>query len=145
MAKRVLVFGTFDLLHPGHMDFLHQARELGDELHVVIARDQTVKTVKGRSAVQEENTRRLQVQEQPMVTKAYLGNLDDKYRIVTELKPDVIALGYDQNSFTDALPDELKKRGLAPQILRLQPYRPEHYKTSKIRQSEVDKANQLVL
>lgn len=145
MPTRVLVFGTFDLLHPGHVDFFKQAKNLADELHVVIARDKTVQAVKKHLSVQNELTRQLQVQEHPLVTQAHLGNLDDKYSIIEDVQPDVIALGYDQESFTASLPEELKKRGLNPKIVRLQAYHPEVYKTSKLRQGRVDNANRLVL
>lgn len=146
MAVRVLVFGTFDLLHAGHFDFLTQAKALGDELHVVIARDKTVQKVKGHLPDQNELTRQLQVSELPMVKAAHLGNLDDKYKIIEDVRPDIIALGYDQEAFTDALPKELEKRGLKPRIVRLQAYRPDIYKTSKIRAgSSVDKPSRLVL
>lgn len=145
MAKRVLVFGTFDLLHAGHLYFLTQAKALGDELHVVIARDQTVLAVKKRQAVQNEIERQQNVQAQPVVTKAHLGNLGDKYKIIEAVNPDVIALGYDQDSFTASLPEELKKRGLTPAIVRLEAHRPDVYKTSKIRQSVMDNAGQHVV
>ena len=145
MSKRILVFGTFDLLHAGHLDFLRQARDLGDELHVVVARDQTVMTIKGHASEQNELVRQANLQAQPEVTQAHLGNLGDKYRIIEQIKPDIIALGYDQTSFTKGLPEALKKRGLTPEIIRLQPFHPELYKTSLIRQQAIDKAEKRML
>ena len=42
LLTRVLATGTFDLLHPGHVYFLTQARAMGDELFVIVARDSNV-------------------------------------------------------------------------------------------------------
>lgn len=136
MAKRVLVFGTYDVLHPGHRDFFRQARELGDELHVVVARDQTVLSVKGRAPQHNEAERLAAVSACLDVNKAHLGHLGDKYRIIEELKPDIIALGYDQGHFADRLPEELLNRGLSIKIVRLKSFQPEQYKSSLLRKAE---------
>lgn len=135
--KKVLAFGTFDILHPGHLDFFEQAASLGDELHVVIARDETVSNVKGNLPDQNEQTRRAQVQDQPHVTKAHLGYLDDKYKIIEEIQPAIIALGYDQEFFVDQLETEVKKRNLNCKIIRLKPFHPELYKSSKLKEKNV--------
>lgn len=136
MAVRVLVFGTYDVLHPGHRDFFRQARALGDELMVVIARDQTVLQVKGRASQHTESKRLVAVQACPEVTQAYLGHLGDKYAIIEEQKPDIIALGYDQGHFADRLPEEMLKRGLKAKIVRLKPYKPELYKSSLLQRAK---------
>ncbi len=133
MPKRVLVFGTYDVLHPGHRDFFRQARALGDELHVVIARDETVQQLKGQASHHTEAERFAQVSACEEVTAAHLGHLGDKYAIIEELKPSVIALGYDQGHFADQLPEELAKRGLDISIVRLKAYKPETYKSSLLR------------
>lgn len=133
MPKRVLVFGTFDVLHEGHRDFFRQARALGDELHVVVARDATVQQVKGRVPQQDEQTRLQAVRVAPGVTEAHLGRTGNKYAIIEDIAPDVIALGYDQTHFSDKLPEELAKRGIRATITRLKPYHPERYKSSLLR------------
>lgn len=132
--KKVLLFGTFDGFHPGHKDLFKQAASIGDELHVVIARDATVAAVKGRPPVHSENERKKVVDEQTGVTKTYLGYHDDKYQIIEEIMPDTIALGYDQRAFTEPLASELEKRKLNIQITRLEPYHPEKYKSSLLNQ-----------
>lgn len=132
---RVLATGTFDLLHKGHQDFLRQAKSLGTELVVVIARDDTVKKVKGRESIHDEATRRLEVSLLPMVDQAVLGHKGDKYKIIEECKPDIIALGYDQSVFTHKLQEELQKRGLHPRITRLEAFHPEKYKSSLLREA----------
>jgi FAD synthetase len=132
MAK-VMVFGTFDLVHPGHVHFLEQAKKHGNELVVVIARDSTVEKTKRRKPSFSENDRRQMVQALRVVDRAVLGYEGDVYRIVREEKPDVICLGYDQNFFVDKLEAKLAEFGLKTKVIRLQPHAPETYKSSKIR------------
>jgi len=131
--KIVLVFGTFDVLHPGHLNFFEQALSLGDELFVVIARDETVLQVKGSAPNQNEQTRKALVEQSELVKKAYLGNVDDKYSIIEDIQPDIIALGYDQKVFVDSLESELKIRSLTCSIKRLEPFHPELYKSSLLK------------
>ena len=133
MGKKVLVFGTFDILHPGHDFFLREARNCGDILEVVIARDLTVKKVKGECPLNDESKRLAVVRNLEYVNNAYLGHEDDKYRIIEELRPDVICLGYDQDSFTKDLRKILNERGLNPEIVRIGSFRPHMYKSSKLR------------
>jgi FAD synthetase len=134
MTKRVLVFGTFDVLHLGHRDFFRQARALGDELFVVVARDATVQKLKGFTTQEPEQERLRSVQQCPEVTNAQLGRAGDKYKVIEEIRPDIIALGYDQRYYADALPAELAKRGLSISIVRLNAYHPERYKSALLRE-----------
>jgi FAD synthetase len=125
---RVLVFGTFDLLHEGHKHFFKQAKKHGDELCVVIARDTSVQKIKGFKPHQTETERQNNVQELKTVTKAVLGNEDDYYKIIEQLQPDIICLGYDQHPMN--VEQELKKRNLNPKILTLESHEPHIYKSS---------------
>jgi len=120
---KVMVFGTFDILHPGHLNLFRQAKRLGDELIVVVARDKTVEEVKGKKPMYDEKSRLKKVQCSVMVNKAVLGREDDKYSLIEEIKPDAICLGYDQDSFTSSLPEELIKRGLKAKIVRVTKYK----------------------
>ena len=126
-----MVFGTFDYLHEGHKDFFRQAKQYGDVLVVVVARDETVKKIKGKSPDHDEQTRLMRVKENEYVSKAILGNPGDKYKVIEQEKPDVLCFGYDQKSFNVNIEKELKKRNLNPKIITLQPYKPEKYKSSK--------------
>lgn len=128
--KRVIATGTFDGVHKGHEYFLREARKLGDWLGVVIARDMTVEKVKGRQPTYTENERRTCVQSMGIADLVVLGYLDDKYKIIKELNPDIIALGYDQSAFTDTLIEELKKRKINTSIVRIDSFHPEMYKSS---------------
>ena len=90
MRKKVLVFGTFDLLHPGHRFFLEEARKLGG-LWVVVARDSTVEKAKGRKPVRSESERLEDVRSSGLACKVLLGNEGDKYKIIEEIKPSHIS------------------------------------------------------
>ncbi|MCI0479139.1 FAD synthase [Candidatus Uhrbacteria bacterium] len=133
----VMCFGTFDCLHPGHEDYFRQAHDHGDRLVVVVARDATVVDVKGDLPSMGEDERLGAVREHPLVDEALLGNLDDKFRVIEEIQPDIICLGYDQESFTDMLDVELTRRGLAVNVVRCQPYFPDTFKSSLLRGARV--------
>jgi 3,4-dihydroxy 2-butanone 4-phosphate synthase len=117
-GTRVMATGVFDILHPGHLSFLSQARNLGDELVVVVARDPTVIRQK-RHPVNSERARREMVEALGIVDLAVLGYVSDPMRIVQELRPDIIALGYDQAQDEKELEDTLRKRGIGAKVVRL--------------------------
>ncbi len=91
----VLAQGTFDIIHPGHLHYLEESAEMGNELVVVIARDSRVE--KRKDLVFDEEERREIVDALETVDRAVLGSEDRIYRTVEEVDPDVITLGYDQN------------------------------------------------
>lgn len=125
-----MVFGTFDILHPGHLYFLTQAKKSGSFLTVLIARDQTVLEVKGKLPQHDEATRFKNISDLKIADRVVLGNLDDKYQIIKDEKPDIIALGYDQRAFTDKLADILDKK---VKIIKIKPFKEDIYKSSKLR------------
>ncbi len=129
-----MVFGTFDLLHEGHQYFLRKAKEFGDELRVVVARDTNVKRIKGTTPKQTENQRLEQLQQLPYVTHAVLGSQTDFYHVIETYKPDILCLGYDQQAYN--IEKELHKRNLYPIIIRLEAFHPEQYKSSILRKQE---------
>lgn len=128
-----MVFGTFDILHPGHIHMLKEAKNYGDFLVAIVARDQTVNSVKAKPPVHDEATRLNNLRALNIADLVRLGNLDDKYAVIREEKPDIIALGYDQKAFTD---DLSKIVGDRVSIIRLSAYLPKIYKSSKIRASQ---------
>jgi FAD synthetase len=115
---RVMASGVFDILHPGHIYYLEEAKKLGDELVVVVARDATVKRYK-HEPITNEKMRLAMVQALKPVDKAVLGYESDIYRIVKELNPDIIALGYDQAHDEEKIRNDLAELGLNPKIVRL--------------------------
>ncbi|MBU4321351.1 MAG: FAD synthase [Nitrospinae bacterium] len=128
--KRVVCAGTFDHFHLGHADFLKQARALGDELIVIVARDENVRRIKNILPEHNENERRESVEKTDIPDKVTLGYTDkDIFKILEDLKPDIIALGYDQRVSEDKLKERLPKC----KIVRLKPFKPDKYKSSYYR------------
>lgn len=115
---RVMTTGVFDLLHPGHLQMLEEAKKLGDELVVVIARDESAAREKHKPITPEEHRRRM-VEALKPVDRAVLGHIGDYYRIVEELKPDIIALGFDQNYDEAKVAATCAARGVAARVVRL--------------------------
>ena len=124
---KAIAFGTFDGFHPGHRFYLDQASAHGD-LTVVVARDATVETVKGRRPQKSEQERLADLCAAGY--NAILGGTGDKYAVLSEIRPDAICLGYDQTAFTEKLPAVLKERGLTAEIIRVPAFHPETYKSS---------------
>ncbi|MDO8509721.1 MAG: adenylyltransferase/cytidyltransferase family protein [bacterium] len=128
--KKVIVFGTFDIVHPGHIHMLKEAKEYGDYLVVIVARNSTVCSVKGRAPLNNEDKRLENIKALGIADSVRLGCIGDKYQVIAEEKPDVVALGYDQSVFVDNLEQILDNH---VQIVRLAPYQPDIYKSSKLR------------
>ena len=130
--QKVLIFGTFDIIHPGHLNFFNQARKHG-KLTIIISRDKTVKAVKGRFPLNNETKRLANLKSINITENILLGNITNKYAIIKKLKPDVICIGYDQTSFTDKLKQKIKEFNLTTKIIRLKPYKEKKYKSSKLK------------
>jgi FAD synthetase len=107
--------GVFDLLHPGHLYFLREARKLGDELWVVVARDRTARRFKHEPITPEDSRLQL-VEALKPVDRAVLGDI---YDILDEIRPDVIAIGFDQVHDENRILEECRKRGLSTKVVRL--------------------------
>lgn len=110
--------GVFDLLHPGHLYFLREARKLGDELWVVVARDSTARRFK-HEPIMGEASRVQMVAALKQVDRALLGNEGDIYAILDAVRPDIVALGFDQIHDDARIVDESRKRGLQTKVVRL--------------------------
>ena len=131
--KIVMCAGTFDVIHPGHLFYLSEAKKHGDKLVVVVARDDTSKAFKGKKPVHDERERLESVRMLKIADKAVLGHQGSIFDIIGEIKPDVICLGYDQKVQKLELEDELRKRGIKADVVRIDAYMPHLYKSSKIR------------
>lgn len=121
--KIVLASGVFDLLHLGHVRFLEEAKRAGGrnaELVVIIARDSTVEKRKGERPIMPENQRCALVESLRVVDCAILGFKDfDMGKVIEKLKPDVIAVGYDQEGVEGSLRKYIEERGLKIRIARI--------------------------
>jgi FAD synthetase len=115
---RVMATGVFDLLHPGHLYFLTEAKKLGDELVVVVARDQTARRLKHEPYV-PEHLRREMVEALKPVDQAILGSPTDIFATVVDVRPDIIVLGYNQQFNEREVEAECLRRGVTTRIVRL--------------------------
>ncbi len=130
--KTVICFGTFDLLHLGHLSYFEQAKKYGDYLIVVVARDSTKEKQK-KKIIFTENERLKLLQSLRIVDEAVLGDKEDHYKIITAKKPDIILLGYDHPISEEDLKKELTKRNLHPLIFRAKPFKIESQKSNILR------------
>ncbi len=122
----VMGFGTFDGLHPGHLSCLSQLKSLGNFLIVVVARDESVKRLKGKWPKRSEQERLEALRQAPQVDEAIFGDPADFHRCIRERQPQIIGLGYDQKADVERLKAEFPEI----QIVRLEAYGPEKYKSS---------------
>ncbi len=127
-----MCFGTFDLLHLGHLSYFEQAKKHGDYLIVVIARDKTKRRQKKR-IIFSERERLKMVQSLKAVDEAVLGNVDNHLKIVLVKKPDILCLGYDQKINKKELRRRLAENNFYPAIIRIKAYQPQHQKSKKIK------------
>ena len=114
--------GTFDLLHLGHIYYLKEAKSLGDRLAVVVATDSTVRRLK-HEPINPEKIRLELIKELKIVDEAYLGYEEDMYEIVREIKPEIIALGFDQLHDEETIKKELKRRKIKARVERLSEFK----------------------
>lgn len=134
--SRVMVFGTFDMVHQGHESLFLQARALAAHPYLIVsvARDASVARIKGMAPRTSEQERRAVVARHPLVDECVLGDAEGYLPHIAAAKPDIIALGYDQEGeYVDRLEADLRAAGLATRIVRLTAFQPETYKTSKLR------------
>lgn len=134
--RKVMVFGSFDVLHDGHRSLFSQARRHGDHLIVIVARDATYNRLRGYAPVHDERQRLESVASEPLVDEAHLGEVQDQYRVLRSYRPDVVCLGYDQEFFVEGLKERLERYGLkGTSIVRLEPFHAEKFKSSIIKKS----------
>ncbi|MEM2974935.1 MAG: adenylyltransferase/cytidyltransferase family protein [Candidatus Bathyarchaeia archaeon] len=126
--KVVLASGTFDLLHFGHVKFLEEAKKAGGKdakLIVIVARDSTVKKRKGKKPIMSEDQRRALVESLKVVDEALLGYEDFSIeKVIEKIKPDVIAVGYDQDKsgIEQAVRKVLAEKGLDIKVVKIGKY-----------------------
>ncbi|MDA4127975.1 MAG: FAD synthase [Thaumarchaeota archaeon] len=129
--KVVFIGGAFEVIHAGHLYTIEKAKGLGDFLVVVVARDITVRKRKKRDPVAPETERVRVVAGLKKVDAAILGSETNIYETLEKVKPDIVALGYDQYHGEEEISREAKKRGLTLTVVRLDSPFP-GIKTSKI-------------
>lgn len=131
-VKKVMALGVFDRLHLGHIFFLEQAAQWGDELIVAVARDSVVQELKKRTPTESEDIRASRVARVKGVTRVMLGDQKlGSWDIIAAHKPDIICLGYDQQWIKQDIEDRIA-RGLLPplKLCMADAYAPERLHTS---------------
>jgi len=141
--KIVLASGVFDLLHLGHVKFLEEAKKAGGknaELIVIIARDRIAGQGKGKKPIMSENQRRALVESLKVVDEAILGFENfDIGKVIEKIKPDVIALGYDQENMENLVKKYVDGHGLKIKIVRIGKFEEDELdSSSKIKQKIVE-------
>lgn len=140
---RIMVFGTFDMIHGGHADLFRQARALAlrqgsgkspaPYLIVSVARDKVTERIKGAKPRNSEEARRMAIAKHALVDEAVLGDEEGYIGHIRTNKPDIIALGYDQEGeFVENLEKDLREAKMKIRVVRLGAFKPEVYKTSKL-------------
>lgn len=121
--KKVVVWGKFDGLHQGHYEFLKNARSLGDELYCVVIPDKAVLDNKGNLPNYSAQERRDKLKELDFIKEVYIDSLEEGLLSIVRLKPDVIALGYDQKTvWEEKLRRHLSSNGINPEYVWLEVY-----------------------
>jgi len=139
--KIVLASGVFDLIHLGHVRFLEKAKEAGGEnakLIVVIARDTTVKKMKGKPPILPEDERRALVEALKPVDETVLGSEKfDVEAVIQKYKPNIIAFGYDQDKILEIVEKHIKEKRLHIQIVKIQKFGKEELASSSKLKSKI--------
>ena len=133
---KVLVFGTFDNIHPGHVNFLKQARQYGEYLIASVARDEFVLRIKGRAPIHSQEQRIRHVMQSGLIDAAYLSDeAQGSYSLVEKLGASVVCFGHDQIELEENFSDWLTRRSIKIRTVILKAYKPEKYKSSKMKKS----------
>ena len=130
LIMKILTFGTFDHLHPGHIAYLQEAQQQGD-VHIIVARDAHVLQIKGAAPDQSESERVQAVQTAFPDASVHLGDSEDYLEPVRNINPDRIVMGYDQK-----LPPGVREEDLPCEIHRAAPLEPDIHKSSLLRQKD---------
>ena len=130
LQTKIMIFGTFDGLHRGHINFFKQAKKLAQKSFLIasIARDKNVLKIKGKYPRKNEYARMTLVKKCKLVDKVILSGVKNHIPHIAKEKPNIIALGYDQKAYVQNLKKDLKNKGILVKIARLKPYKKRIYK-----------------
>ncbi len=138
-TTKIMLFGTFDFLHKGHVHFFRQARKLARNPYIIVsvARDVNVQKIKGKKPLYNQEQRIKEVIKNSLVDKVILGGLHNHLLHILKERPNIIALGYDQIAYTKGLKKELAAKGLDVRVIRLLPHKQHVYKSSLLKKTMV--------
>jgi len=115
----VFIGGGFEVVHIGHVYTISRAKRLGDVLVAVVARDSTIRKRKGREPITKERQRVALLSSLRQVDAAILGGKGNIYDMLEKVRPDIVALGYDQHHREEEISKEAARRGLRVSVVRL--------------------------
>lgn len=139
--RRVLIFGTFDGVHEGHLAFLREARNRRGILRgtnaekvwlvAAVARDEVVRKLKGRRPRKDIGQRTKDLGQTGLVDEVISGDLDlGSWGVIGKAKPNVIALGYDQVGLKEVLERHIREKGLQIEVVVMEAYKPDQFHSS---------------
>lgn len=131
-----MAFWTFDVVHDWHKYYLSESLKYADELIVVVARDVSVEHFKWKETMHNQETRLKDVQNLWITNNIILGHSTDYYKCIRDYKPKIICLWYDQKSANVWLEKYLSENNLDINVIILEPFSPEKYKSSIIKKSQ---------
>ena len=133
--KKVLVFGTFDIVHPGHLYFLREAKKHGDYLTVVVTPSSVVKKLKGGAPIFNDRERVSAVVMAAIADRVVIGDrMLSSFSVIRKHKPDAICLGYDQKWLLRELKEFIAREELSITLCVMYAFQPHVFKSSKIKQ-----------
>jgi len=131
--KTVLIFGSFDGIHPGHEFMLRQARGYGERVVAALAPDNVIERLKGKMPKFLFEERRDALQATGLVNEITTSDKDEgAYRVVGRVQPDIVAFGYDQTALHENFLKFLERTGKNIRVVILPSFEPEKYKSSKL-------------
>ena len=129
--KTVLVFGTFDVIHPGHTFFLEQSATHGDQLIAVIARDEFVYKTKNKTPVHSQQERIEHIIKSGLVNNACLADTKTgTFNVVKKLNPQIVCFGHDQTRLAESFKDWLKTNKMNIEIVIIEPFKRDQYSST---------------
>jgi len=131
--KKVVVAGTFDILHLGHLALFKQARRQGDHLTVIVSRDENARQIKGVKPLFTAAERKELLSHLDLIDEVRIGEKQSGLKIIKKIKPDIVLVGYDQDIDLVALQQQLVNWGLKTRVIRARPYQPKIYKSGVIK------------
>ncbi len=142
-TKKILLFGTFDGIHPGHLHFLNEAKKLGN-IFVSISSNKNVIYLKGQKPVHSEKIRKKEVEKLRIATKVFIGERKiESWNVLNKLKPDIVALGYDQKALYVSLKPLAKTYEF--KIKRIKSYMPKKFHSSIINKETSKKKTDIIV
>ncbi len=139
IQKIIVIFGTFDNVHEGHRDLFMQAKKHGDILIAIVARDNSVLKLKNKIPMFNEEQRIKNLLEIDEIDRVLLGDEEQgTYKILKEINPSVIFLGYDQVALKNDLEKAIEEKNIEKvEILIGQPYQQERFHSSILNSKSV--------